>query len=56
MSALPSEVDMLIVGINVCYVPTADIGYSDWVSGRSYSAAFTYTSIGGQEHTRFLSP
>jgi len=25
MSALPSEADMLIVGINVCYVPEADI-------------------------------
>ena len=25
MSALPSEADMLIVGINVCYVPIADI-------------------------------
>ena len=25
MSALPSEADMLIVGINVCYVPQADI-------------------------------
>ena len=24
MSALPSEADMLIVGINVCYVPKAD--------------------------------
>ena len=26
MSALPPEADMLIVGINVCYVPIADIG------------------------------
>ena len=26
MSALPPEADMLIVGINVCYVPLADIG------------------------------
>ena len=25
MSALPSEADMLIVGINVCYVPKADV-------------------------------
>jgi len=25
MSALPAEADMLIVGINVCYVPLADI-------------------------------
>ena len=25
MSALPSEADMLIVGINVCYVPITDI-------------------------------
>jgi hypothetical protein len=25
MSALPPEADMLIVGINVCYVPKADI-------------------------------
>jgi hypothetical protein len=25
MSALPPEADMLIVGINVCYVPIADI-------------------------------
>ena len=25
MSALPPEADMLIVGINVCYVPLADI-------------------------------
>ena len=25
MSALPPESDMLIVGINVCYVPLADI-------------------------------
>ena len=25
MSALPPEADMLIVGINVCYVPQADI-------------------------------
>ena len=25
MSALPPEADMLIVGINVCYVPEADI-------------------------------
>ena len=24
MSALPTEADMLIVGINVCYVPEAD--------------------------------
>jgi len=28
MSALPPEADMLIVGINVCYVPLADIGES----------------------------
>jgi hypothetical protein len=26
MSALPPEADMLIVGINVCYVPEADTG------------------------------
>ena len=26
MSALPPEADMLIVGINVCYVPLTDIG------------------------------
>ena len=26
MSALPQEADMLIVGINVCYVPKADVG------------------------------
>ena len=26
MSALPPKADMLIVGINVCYVPKADIG------------------------------
>ena len=25
MSALPLKADMLIVGINVCYVPIADI-------------------------------
>jgi hypothetical protein len=25
MSALPPEADMLIVGINVCYVPRADM-------------------------------
>jgi hypothetical protein len=25
MSALPPEADMLIVGINVCYVPSAAI-------------------------------
>ena len=25
MSALPPEADMLTVGINVCYVPLADI-------------------------------
>ena len=25
MSALPPEADMLIIGINVCYVPLADI-------------------------------
>ena len=25
MSALPPEADMLIVGINVCYVPEADM-------------------------------
>jgi hypothetical protein len=25
MSALPPEADMLIVGINVCYVPLANI-------------------------------
>ena len=25
MSALPPEADMLIVGINVCYVPKADM-------------------------------
>jgi len=25
MSALPPEADMLIVGINVCFVPEADI-------------------------------
>jgi hypothetical protein len=25
MSALPPKADMLIVGINVCYVPLADI-------------------------------
>jgi hypothetical protein len=29
MSALPPEADMLIVGINVCYVPVADIVRSD---------------------------
>ena len=28
MSALPPEADMLIVGINVCYVPIADISVS----------------------------
>ena len=28
MSALPPEADMLIVGINVCYVPLADIAYA----------------------------
>jgi len=27
MSALPPEADILIVGINVCYVPIADIHY-----------------------------
>ena len=26
MSALPPEADMLIVGINVCYVPIEDLG------------------------------
>jgi hypothetical protein len=26
MSALPPKADMLIVGIDVCYVPQADIG------------------------------
>ena len=26
MSALPPEADMLVVGINVCYVPQADMG------------------------------
>ena len=26
MSALPPKADMLIVGINVCYVPIADAG------------------------------
>ena len=26
MSALPPEADMLIVGINVCYVSKADLG------------------------------
>jgi hypothetical protein len=26
MSAFPPEADMLIVGINVCFVPKADIG------------------------------
>jgi hypothetical protein len=25
MSALPPEADMLIVGINVCFVPIADV-------------------------------
>ena len=25
MSALPPEADILIVGINVCYVPIADV-------------------------------
>ena len=25
MSALPQEADMLIVGIDVCYVPLADV-------------------------------
>ena len=33
MSALPPEADMLIVGINVCYVPQADITTS-WVARR----------------------
>ena len=28
MSALPPEADMLIVGINVCYVPEADMRFS----------------------------
>ena len=28
MSALPPKADMLIVGINVCYVPQADIGHT----------------------------
>jgi hypothetical protein len=27
MSALPPEADMLIVGINVCYVPKADMAF-----------------------------
>jgi hypothetical protein len=26
MSALPSEADMLIIGVNVCNVPLTDIG------------------------------
>ena len=29
MSALPPKADMLIVGINVCYVPLADIHVID---------------------------
>jgi hypothetical protein len=29
MSALPPEADMLIVGINVCYVPLADMGFGN---------------------------
>ena len=29
MSALPPEADMLIFGINVCYVPEADITARD---------------------------
>ena len=32
MSALPPEADMLIVGINVRYVPTADIGGMLWAN------------------------
>jgi hypothetical protein len=36
MSALPPEADMLIVGINVCYVPLANIA-----GGRLWSAPFS---------------
>ena len=33
MSALPPEADMLIVGINVCYVPVTDICVGDFEIG-----------------------
>ena len=36
MSALPPEADMLIVGINVCYVPIGDVSCGR--SGRPLSA------------------
>ena len=41
MSALPPEADMLIVGINVCYVPIADISSGTVASQPNawYSAA-----------------
>ena len=34
MSALPPEADMLIVGINVCYVPIADIRIRRGAAGK----------------------
>ena len=30
MSALPPEADMFVVGINVCYVPSARSRYPGW--------------------------
>ena len=42
MSALPLEADMLSVGINVCYVPKADI-----CPRRAQRCSDLYTQIAG---------
>jgi hypothetical protein len=47
MSALPPKADMLIVGINVCYVPIADIqfGHTRSSLARRISAFWASPSI-----------
>ena len=44
MSALPPEADMLSVGINVCYVPIADISDKERCRRQArYTVRFTRT-------------
>jgi len=42
MSALPPEADMLIVGINVCFVPKSDIVGGTFVSSGKMSYVATH--------------
>jgi hypothetical protein len=53
MSALPPEADMLIVGINVCFVPKADIERGSAPRGRHFHTMLSVTlapAIEGLEH------